>query len=182
MKNNSTMKNLSKFNLLIIILLFSSCRQQPFTGTVHIIPYPNQIAIGTQYRPIGKNLSIYLSPESGMDKDYIEDLLSDTGVKCKFTNFKWIADLTFDIKPDTIGLEGYRLVSNDYGTKITASDTKGLFYGLQTFRQLITSQNNTLVIPFVEIADSPKFLWRALMLDEGRYFKGKEEVKKLVSK
>ena len=103
------MKNLSNFNLLIIILLFSSCRQQPFTGTVHIIPYPNQIAIGTQYRPIGKNLSIYLSPESGMDKDYIEDLLSDTGVKCKFTNFKWIADLTFDIKPDTIGLEGYRL-------------------------------------------------------------------------
>lgn len=174
------MKNLSNFNLLIIILLFSSCRQQPFTGTVHIIPYPNQIAIGTQYRPIGKNLSIYLSPESGMDKDYIEDLLSDTGVKCKFTNFKWIADLTFDIEPDTIGLEGYRLVSNDYGTKITASDTKGLFYGLQTFRQLITSQNNTLVIPFVEIADSPKFLWRALMLDEGRYFKRKEEVKKLL--
>ena len=174
------MKNLSNFNLLIIILLFSSCQQQPFTGTVHIIPYPNQIAIGTQYRPIGKNLSIYLSPESGMDKDYIEDLLSDTGVKCKFTNFKWIADLTFDIEPDTIGLEGYRLVSNDYGTKITASDTKGLFYGLQTFRQLITSQNNTLVIPFVEIADSPKFLWRALMLDEGRYFKGKEEVKKLL--
>ena len=174
------MKNLSNFNLLIIILLFSSCRQQPFTGTVHIIPYPNQIAIGTQYRPIGKNLSIYLSPESGMDKDYIEDLLSDTGVKCKFTNFKWIADLTFDIEPDTIGLEGYRLVSNDYGTKITASNTKGLFYGLQTFRQLITSQNNTLVIPFVEIADSPKFLWRALMLDEGRYFKGKKEVKKLL--
>ena len=175
------MKNLSNFNLLIIILLFSSCRQQPFTGTVHIIPYPNQIAIGTQYRPIGKNLSIYLSPESGMDKDYIEDLLSDTGVKCKFTNFKWIADLTFDIEPDTIGLEGYRLVSNDYGTKITASNTKGLFYGLQTFRQLITSQNNTLVIPFVEIADSPKFLWRALMLDEGRYFKGKKEVKKLLN-
>ena len=172
MKNNSTMKNLSNFNLLIIILLFSSCRQQPFTGTVHIIPYPNQIAIGTQYRPIGKNLSIYLSPESGMDKDYIEDLLSDTGVKCKFTNFKWIADLTFDIEPDTIGLEGYRLVSNDYGTKITASNTKGLFYGLQTFRQLITSQNNTLVIPFVEIADSPKFLWRALMLEK--------EVKKLL--
>ena len=44
------MKNLSNFNLLIIILLFSSCQQQPFTGTVHIIPYPNQIAIGTQYR------------------------------------------------------------------------------------------------------------------------------------
>ena len=75
------MKNLSNFNLLIIILLFSSCQQQPFTGTVHIIPYPNQIAIGTQYRPIGKTLSIYLSPESGLDKDYIEDLLSDTGVK-----------------------------------------------------------------------------------------------------
>ena len=121
------MKNLSNFNLLIIILLFSSCRQQPFTGTVHIIPYPNQIAIGTQYRPIGKNLSIYLSPESGLDKDYIEDLLSDTGVKCKFTNFKWIADLTFDIKPDTIGLEGYRLVSNDYGTN----------YGLRYKRSIL---------------------------------------------
>ena len=118
------MKNLSNFNLLIIILLFSSCQQQPFTGTVHIIPYPNQIAIGTQYRPIGKNLSIYLSPESGMDKDYIEDLLSDTGVKCKFTNFKWIADLTFDIEPDTIGLEGYRLQrlwNKNYGLRYKRS-------------------------------------------------------------
>ena len=118
------MKNLSNFNLLIIILLFSSCQQQPFTGTVHIIPYPNQIAIGTQYRPIGKNLSIYLSPESGMDKDYIEDLLSDTGVKCKFTNFKWIADLTFDIEPDTIGLEGYRiqrLWNKNYGLRYKRS-------------------------------------------------------------
>lgn len=120
------MKNLSNFNLLIIILLFSSCRQQPFTGTVHIIPYPNQIAIGTQYRPIGKNLSIYLSPESGMDKDYIEDLLSDTGVKCKFTNFKWIADLTFDIKPDTIGPRRLsariqRLWNKNYGLRYKRS-------------------------------------------------------------
>lgn len=151
------MKNLSNFNLLIIILLFSSCRQQPFTGTVHIIPYPNQIAIGTQYRPIGKNLSIYLSPESGMDKDYIEDLLSDTGVKCKFTNFKWIADLTFDIEPDTIGLEGYRLVSNDYGTKITASDTKtnlvsnAIRYSKENGRVIIgTHQDGNMVEIYVQ--------------------------------
>ena len=63
-----------------------------------------------------------------MDKDYIEDLLSDTGVKCKFTNFKWIADLTFDIEPDTIGLEGYRLVSNDYGTKIPIQKVYSMDY------------------------------------------------------
>ena len=60
------MKNLSNFNLLIIILLFSSCRQQPFTGTVHIIPYPNQIAIGTQYRSeerrVGKECRSRWSP------------------------------------------------------------------------------------------------------------------------
>lgn len=62
------MKNLSNFNLLIIILLFSSCRQQPFTGTVHIIPYPNQIAIGTQYRPIGKTYRFTYLPKADWTK------------------------------------------------------------------------------------------------------------------
>jgi len=31
----------------------------------------------------------------------------------------------------------------------------------------------------MSIEDRPRFSWRAFMLDEGRYFKGTEQVKKL---
>ena len=35
-------------------------------------------------------------------------------------------------------------------------------------------------IPAVEICDSPRFAWRGFMLDEGRHFYGKEEIKKII--
>jgi hexosaminidase len=38
----------------------------------------------------------------------------------------------------------------------------------------------TLRIPCVEISDEPRFGWRGFMLDEGRHFYGKEEVKKII--
>ncbi len=175
------MKHLSTFYLCTFILLVASCQQRPFTESVHLIPYPNQITLGSQCSPIGNKLSVYLPPECGMDKAYISDLLSESGIKCKFTNFKPFADLTFAITADSLGAEGYRLISDRKGTRIIAAQTQGLFYGLQTFRQLITRQDDDWVIPFAEITDSPAFPWRAFMLDEARYFKGKEEVKKLLN-
>ena len=35
--------------------------------------------------------------------------------------------------------EGYRLTVNEQGIRIEGSTPQGVFYGLQTFRQLITS-------------------------------------------
>ena len=63
---------------------------------------------------------------------------------------------------------------------IEASDPRGLFYGAQTLRQLITSASGSRSVPNVEIRDSPRFRWRGLLIDLGRHFFGKQVLFKVI--
>lgn len=75
---------------------------------------------------------------------------------------------------------GYRIEVANNKIVLTAKDNLGIFYGSQTVRQLITLQGNLFVVREVSISDYPVFSWRSVMLDEARYFKGKEAVKTLL--
>jgi hexosaminidase len=79
--------------------------------------------------------------------------------------------------------EGYRLEVRPDGVTLEAFTPSGVFYGLQTLRQLLPPEVETRTraelawsIPCVHIEDWPRFAWRGFMLDEGRYFHGKEAV------
>lgn len=68
---------------------------------------------------------------------------------------------------------------------IKGATPTGVFYGIQTFRQLLPvdfefTKQKRADIPRVIITDKPRFQWRAFMLDESRHFKGAETVKKLL--
>jgi hexosaminidase len=70
--------------------------------------------------------------------------------------------------------EGYTLEVRPEGVKITASTDAGLFYGVQTLRQL----NRKGLVQACRIEDAPRFAWRGLMLDESRHFFGAAFVRK----
>ncbi len=85
------------------------------------------------------------------------------------------------------GDEGYDLRVTPAGVKLIASTPAGLFYGVQTLRQLLppfleydAARPRPIVIPAVEIADHPRFAWRGAMLDVARHFFGVEDVKRYV--
>lgn len=67
---------------------------------------------------------------------------------------------------------------------IEAKDPKGAFYAVKTLKQLLTNatggKSGRISIPVVLIEDQPAYAWRAFMLDEARYFKGMDVVKKLL--
>ncbi|NVM44776.1 MAG: beta-N-acetylhexosaminidase [Candidatus Lokiarchaeota archaeon] len=80
--------------------------------------------------------------------------------------------------------EGYTLIVSQDRIEIMASTSKGLFYGIQTLRQLIPQDkvknenlNLEFFIPCVVVEDYPRFQWRGFMLDESRHFFGKKVVK-----
>lgn len=89
--------------------------------------------------------------------------------------------LTLDgkLKKD-LGEEGYLLQVNPGNIIITAATNTGIFYGIQSLRQLVTANGSDYTIGAISVKDKPRFGWRAFMLDEGRYFKGKETVKHLL--
>ena len=85
--------------------------------------------------------------------------------------------------------EEYKLSVTEKRIDVTASEPAGLFYAFQTLKQLLPRNVMAGVpdesveewsVPCVEIADKPRFEWRGFMLDEGRHFYGKEEIKKII--
>jgi hexosaminidase len=93
--------------------------------------------------------------------------------------------LALDPKLKTLGEEGYRLIVAPKQVTVRASSAAGVFYGLQTFRQLLPTDAfrraplaSALKAPAVEIEDQPRFSWRGSHMDVGRHFMPKETVLK----
>ncbi len=80
--------------------------------------------------------------------------------------------------------EGYTLEVEPDTVRITGADRAGLFYGIQTLRQLIPPGDNILVpvaeIPCLRITDYPRFPYRGFTLDVARTFSPFEEVIRLL--
>jgi len=82
----------------------------------------------------------------------------------------------------TLGTEGYTLLVSPTRITISANKTVGLFYGIQSLRQLIPveKQNGQTAVQCVTITDYPHYAWRGLMLDVSRHFFSKEFVKRYI--
>jgi hypothetical protein len=72
------------------------------------------------------------------------------------------------LKADEIGDQGYLLFSDKSHLIVAANTGQGLFYGVQTLRQLLRKDAGELVCPAVSIRDWPSLQWRGLQDDISR--------------
>lgn len=88
------------------------------------------------------------------------------------------------LSEDVEGPEGYRLVISPDGIAVTGSDPDGVFWGLQTLRQLLPVSTETsadqVELPTGTVTDAPRFAWRGLMLDVARHFFGVDDVTRFI--
>jgi hexosaminidase len=75
--------------------------------------------------------------------------------------------LTLHKSSRSLGPEGYRLSIGAAGIELQAQEGAGLFYGIQTLRQLL---DQSPVLPGLIIEDKPRYAWRGFMLDTCRHF------------
>lgn len=85
------------------------------------------------------------------------------------------------------GDEGYALTVTADAVRLDARTPAGLFYGVQTIRQLLPAgiesdmaNKRDWSIPAVTITDRPRFAWRGGMLDVSRHFFTVDEVKQYI--
>jgi hexosaminidase len=88
------------------------------------------------------------------------------------------------------GPEAYRItVDPASGVRITGASPAGLFWGAQTFRQLLgpeafrrapTDAARAWRVPACHLTDAPRFGWRGFMLDVARHFMPKDVVLRYV--
>jgi hexosaminidase len=139
-----------------------------------------QIAIAPEtdsMRAIGNYLAERLRPATG----YALPVLATNAVTAG-----QIMLTTVDGDP-ALGEEGYELTIAPDGVTITAAAPAGLFYGVQTLRQLLppsieqaTAQAGAWTLPAGTIRDNPRFEWRGAMLDVARHFFGVADVKRYI--
>ena len=115
----------------------------------------------------------------------LADLMeSATGLKLQLVSGSDSAGKAIALKLDPelahLGEEGYALTVRKGGVVIRASQPAGIFYGMQSLRQLLPHEGVGRSVRCVSIEDAPRFSWRGFMLDEARYFKGMDVVKSLL--
>ena len=86
-----------------------------------------------------------------------------------------------------LGDEGYALTVASDAVRLQARTPAGLFFGVQTIRQLLPygiesdmMTKRAWTIPAVTITDRPRFAWRGAMLDVARHFFTVDEVKQYI--
>ena len=95
-------------------------------------------------------------------------------------------NLIIDRSLDTLGGEGYRLTIAGDRITAAAAHPAGLFYAIQTLRQLLPPEaegramNAAIPILTGEVVDRPRFEWRGAMLDVSRHFLKPADVKRYV--
>ncbi len=167
---------------------------------ISIIPKPVSVEQTDGFFELNRHTSIHLSEENKETKflgEYLEKMIfSATWVDHQVYFNSNRPDSNFismvldpDLKIDQE--EGYILSVSPQKILISAPSNAGLFYGIQTLRQLLpvaiehekpslAPNDQEWKVPSVEITDHPRFEYRGMHLDVARHFFPVEFVKKYI--
>lgn len=159
-----------------------------FAQELSIIPKPVQVVTNDGEFQITANTKVIFDTSNKQEKDFAtlacEILTEASGFEIGQLisadeiggNILVQMNAPFDVE---IGNEGYKLNIQNDRIFLNANTTAGLFYGIQTLWQMLSSENgNTL--PCLEIIDYPRFGWRGLHLDVSRHFMPTKFIYKLI--
>lgn len=165
-----------------ILLMFFFCSvtgiSQPSAITPLIFPDPAQCVLADG--AFNVSTSVKLTASGAYAKKLLPELrgtLKRYAIPADRQTEKQVIKLILD-KDIKIPAEGYTLEVTPYLIAIKASSEQGLFYGKESFIQLL--RYNKGKIPACKIEDYPEMAWRGVMLDEARHFFGMEKVKQLL--
>lgn len=167
------MRNIKLICYISVLL----CLCMPFVlraEELSVIPYPSVLEQGEGNCSISADTKLVLDHQlKDQEVFYSEYLASVLGFPLRQEG-KADSKIQLSLQPKAnIPQEGYRMLVTESGVDITASDAGGLFYGLQTFTQLLRKDASKVTLPVVRIEDHPRFLWRGCMLDVSRTFMSK---------
>lgn len=172
-----------KVLLSAVFLLFAAAVSMPVAAQ-NIIPQPENISLLKGQFKLNKGTKI-VTNLTGSDfkvlNQYTSEVLKHPLAYAKNPSqqgvFRLICKGTAQQAAqamDSVRLQGYELEVTPKGITIQALTPTGLFYGLQTLRQLEKDGQ----IACVKVKDAPRFAYRGLMIDCSRHFWSKDEIKK----
>ena len=180
----------SKFRLLLCVI-FALFISSLSAKEISIIPLPAKMELKSGEFTLKEKAKVYIADKNGafekVYKRWESKFENSTQIELQQTRNEKRASVAI-IQNPKLKAEAYHLSVKAEGIRIEASDAAGLYYALLSLEQLscvellagVKVKNWDRSFPCVEIEDTPRFGWRGFMLDEGRHFYGKDEVKKII--
>ncbi|MBI9016449.1 MAG: beta-N-acetylhexosaminidase [Phycisphaerae bacterium] len=175
-----------------LLVLFSGCATIPTeyitSNEIAIIPQPQKMVVGDGQFNISAKAGISYNDAELVDcaeflAEYVN--VSNKNISSKFNPEADIVLKVNEQNDQYLGDEGYTLKISKDQVVINANSVAGVFYGVQTIRQMLPisiEQKDGIdvraALKCVEIMDQPRYGWRGFMLDESRHFFGQEQVEK----
>ncbi len=174
--------------LAMLVLLGTAC-ETPRTEYA-VVPTPVQLVPGQGTFTASGTVTLQSSDPTDAELGALADMLGEllemqTGVRPVTDSvpaeLAGGISLVLDAAAFGDSDEAYAITVTTDGAEIRAGTHKGLFYGIQTMRQLLVSDvSGTLTIRAVEIRDAPRFGYRGMHLDVGRHFFPVDFVKRYI--
>jgi len=150
--------------LSAMLLAQSAAAAQPSRPS--LIPFPTSVEWKSGSVPINANSVIDARGEAVLTATYLARTMGLHQGRNGTTRIR----LSLVPASRMGGPEAYHLKASGKEVLIEASDPRGLFYGVQTLRQLVTGAKGSGAVPDVDINDAARFRWRGLLIDLGRHF------------
>ena len=180
--------------VLVFALFIAGCstEKQPLiiSDSFAVVPLPQQISWKDAFFVLGSETQIF-SASSQLKQEivFLQEVFKEGGLSLQqskqLPKQNYISIELRDTVADEIP-EKYYLRIDSSRIQLTAYSPKGVFWGIQTLRQLLpkafyASKKNALwALPAVDIMDYPAFVWRGMLLDCCRHFFSKEVLKKYI--
>ncbi|SET34270.1 beta-N-acetylhexosaminidase [Thalassotalea agarivorans] len=192
---------------LSCLTLLTACSQQDTQNeakqvdkAIHVMPLPVSVMKQEGTLALANISTIYVADEQLTDiATQVSDIvtpLTNQPLNIKKSSASSLSDLAgalvLSIDSDLSGgVEAYKLSANSQGVVIVGGSAKGVYWGVQTFKQLFLEhtsfhsdaplkQGSNVMLPAVSISDHPRFAHRGFMLDVSRQFFTVEEVKQVI--
>lgn len=165
----------TRISAIIMGVILSGISVLASESTCHpLLPMPQEIKYG------GKNVDIRTATvDMPARADEWCDALAAHGVNIdNASTYRISGELVSDIDGAPAHCdEAYTLRISKDGTRVSATSEKGIFWALQTLRQLAEFSGKES-LPECEITDWPAFPWRGFMIDTGRSYISVDELKR----
>ena len=143
-----------------------------------ITPTPSEITILDGESSLKSEYKVFIDESLNLDVNTVKSLFTEN-FNIDIKNSK-----DFDISvqyTDSLLEESYKLSIDKNKISIQASGRAGALYGLQSLKQLflVSSLENNMLKHMI-IKDSPRFLYRGMLLDISRNFYGPEKIKQIL--
>jgi N-acetyl-beta-hexosaminidase len=190
LKNELRIMNKIAFHLILVFISsFIIIHETLGSSDVSIIPKPVSLKLTQGEFHLKEDVRIYIvTPSEEMTRVgliFSKEIKSLTGLGISLSPTKLpkkviLLELTGDT---SVHQESYYLTISPIQVLIKAPSVQGLFYGLQSLKQLILtskSENGVIILPALEIFDYPRFAWRGMHLDVSRHFFTADSIKRYI--